>query len=95
MSVCDVCGEREAIGVACSSTGAVSFAYCIECLRSKREPYGALIASLFGMSNMDEVAPWYHPIVTATLKAEGKTAEELFADIAAFEKEYEEAMADG
>lgn len=92
MNLCNVCCKREAIGVCSSSTGAISFAYCQECLETRREPYGAVVASLYGMSGMDEVASWYRPTVVATLKAEGKTVEELFADVMAFEKEYEEAM---
>jgi hypothetical protein len=89
---CNVCNEREAVGVACSATGAVSFAYCQECLQSNREPYGAVVASLFGMSGMDEVAEWYRPIIQATLMAEGKTEQELFADVTVLEQEYMAAM---
>lgn len=93
MTLCNVCCKREAIGVYSSSTGAISFAYCAGCLKAGREPYGALVASLLGMLSMNEVAKWYHPTVMATLKAEGKTVEELFADVEAFSKEYEEAVA--
>jgi len=92
MDLCDVCGKAEAVGVACSATGAVSFAYCVECLKTGREPYGALVASLFGMSSMDDVAEWYRPTVAATIKAEGKSVEELFADVDILEREYLEAM---
>jgi len=86
--MCNVCGQREAFLTACSATGAVSFAYCGECLLSGREPYGAVVASLIGMHSMGEVAEAYRPIVEATLKGEGKTTEELFADVVAFENEY-------
>lgn len=34
---CDVCG-REAIGVASSSLGAVSWAFCAECCKAPAEP---------------------------------------------------------
>lgn len=33
---CDICGEP-AVGVACSSSGAVSFAYCSKCLSEGRD----------------------------------------------------------
>jgi len=86
--ICDVCGEREAVGVACSAMGAVSIAYCAECLRVGREPYALVIGGLMGSSSMEDVADWLRPIVEATLEAEGKTQEQLFADIAALEQEY-------
>jgi len=37
MPFCDVCG-RDAIGVASSSLGAVSWAFCQECARKPAEP---------------------------------------------------------
>lgn len=77
---CDVCGENEAVGVAASSCGPVSFAYCQECLSAGREPYGALVAYVCGAQSMDDLAEWIHPVVKATLSAEGKTEEEFFAD---------------
>ena len=92
MRLCEVCGTGVAVQVACSAVGAISFAYCAECLKDMREPYDALVASLYGMSSMDDVAEWFLPVVTATLKAENKSEKELFADVAAFGKEYEEAM---
>lgn len=84
---CDVCGEP-AVGVACSSTGPVSFAYCSKCLRENREPYWAIVASVIGMERLDQVAEWYRPIVLLNLKVEGKTVEDLFADA---KKAWEEA----
>ena len=86
---CDVCGEVEEVVVCCSATGAVSFAYCSECLQSGREPYFALAARLIGIASIDNVAEWFLPIVRVTLEAEGKTEEELFKDVRAFEEEYE------
>lgn len=88
---CDVCGKEDTVYVACSTCGAISFAYCQTCLQSGREPYFALAARLLGMESMDDVAEWFRPIIQVTLEAEGKTEEELFKDVRAFEKEYEEA----
>jgi hypothetical protein len=86
---CDVCGEP-AVGSACSSTGPVSFAYCAECLRTNREPYSALIASMMGMKSLDQIAEWYRPIVLSNLKAEGKTLDEFFADTKKAREDWEE-----
>lgn len=75
---CNVCHQREAVGVFASSYGAVSFAYCQDCLDAGREPYGALVVYLMGVSSMGAVSEWAKPIIRATLQAEGKTEEEFF-----------------
>lgn len=91
---CSVCGREDPnTVVAGSSVGAVSFAYCPECLGSGREPYGLLTASLMGMTCMEDIAEWYRPIVLVTLKVEGKTVEEFFADTVTLMEEYREAVA--
>ena len=89
---CNVCGKPESIVVACSACGPVSFSYCAECAAAGCEPYGTVMASLFGMSSMDDVAEWYRPTILATLKGEGKTEEELFADVRRSDQEYLQAM---
>lgn len=91
-TICQVCGKHEAVGVACSATGPLSIAYCQECAGSRREPYWALVASLSGTRDMDEVGEWYKPVIEATLKAEGKTVEELLRDVRQAEQEYAAAM---
>ena len=83
---CEVCGENEVERVACSATGAFSFGYCAGCLRSGREPYGAVVASLVGLSSFEEVALWYKPIVLTTLEAEGRSVDDLFRDVVTFTK---------
>lgn len=89
---CDCCDAKGHVLVRASSCGAVSFAYCKKCISSGREPYGAVVASLYGIGSMDEVAKWFQPVIAIVLKAEGKTVEELFQDVAAFGAEYEEAL---
>ena len=42
--LCDVCGKREAIQIACSAYGATSYAFCPECLSKGLEPYGAVVS---------------------------------------------------
>ena len=39
---CNVCEEHEALGVASSALGAVSFAYCRECLEHNADVYGMI-----------------------------------------------------
>ena len=90
---CDCCGKEGMVWVAASPCGAISFAYCEECLTSGREPYDAVVARLYGIDSMEGVAEWFKPSIHATLKAEGKTTDELFQDVEAFGAEYEEAIA--
>lgn len=90
--ICDVCKENEAVGVASSPFGAISSAYCGECLRAKREEYWILVGGLAGCRSMDDVAEWTKPYIKATLEAEGKTEEELFQDVEAAWQEYTEEM---
>lgn len=42
--LCDVCGKREAVQIACSAYGATSYAFCSECLSNGMEPYGAVVS---------------------------------------------------
>ena len=79
--VCNVCGSNEAIGVACSACGPMSFAYCQRCAVSGREPYGAVVAAMLGIPDMDGVAAWFKPVLKTTLEAEGKSLEEFFQDV--------------
>jgi late competence protein required for DNA uptake (superfamily II DNA/RNA helicase) len=36
--ICDVCNKNEALGVASSPFGAISYAYCRECLNKPADP---------------------------------------------------------
>ena len=88
---CEVCGKIGPTRVASSATGATSFRYCVPCLTKGREPYGALVASLIGMESMKDVADWYKGSIIATLKAEGKTQEELWKNVEAITSAYAKA----
>lgn len=83
---CDVC-EKPAVGVAASTCGAVSFAYCGECLSLHREPWGALVANCCTLER-GHVAEWFQPIIDATLEFYGKTEDDLWEEAEAFWKEY-------
>jgi len=88
--VCDVCGKNEAKGVACSVFGAISLAYCQECLDAERDDYGTMVAGLCGggITCMRDIRSDLHPYVTATLAFAGKTEEDLFKEIRELEEEY-------
>ena len=88
--ICNVCGEREAIGVASSSAGAISFAYCAECAAAGREPYWAIVAALVGIRSFKDVANWFKPVIISSIEAAGRSPEELFQDVRNMEVQYEE-----
>lgn len=78
---CSVCGSKSNVSVCNSVFGAVSFAYCTECLQHNREPYGAMIGSLLGIRSLDEIADWIKPYIVGTLTFYDKTETDLLADI--------------
>lgn len=87
---CEVCGQT-AIGVYCSTTGAISFAYCRECVENLREPWSALVANCSTLER-GHVADWFKPVIKATLEFYGKTEDELWEEAESAWKEYEEFM---
>lgn len=87
--ICDVCGTSPTVGVACSGLGAVSFAYCAQCLAVGAEPYVMLVGLLMTCP-WDALLPEYQEMVTENLKHLGKTREQLEADAAAAGKDYED-----
>lgn len=60
--VCDVCLSHPPIGVACSQLGAVSFAYCRECLDNNAEPKSMCRSLLLTVSDIEEIHPEYRGI---------------------------------
>lgn len=86
MGKCDVCGKEAETVVCCSSCGAISFAYCQECLNSGREPYDALVG--MGLYS-DEVSKAYRSqILLPSLNFHGKTIEEFDADVKRLDDAY-------
>lgn len=65
---CNVCnGESEhpAVGVACSTLGAFSFAYCRACLRNRAEPFSLLSNTvLWDARGLENCAEWVHYLTT-------------------------------
>ena len=79
MSKCDVCGKETNTVVCCSSCGAISFAYCEECLNVGREPYDALVG--MGLTSDCINKTYKEQILLPSLKFFGKTIEQFDADV--------------
>ena len=88
MSKCDVCGQEAETVVACSSCGAVSFAYCQECLNGGREPYDALVGMGLPYDCLNKT--YRERIILPSLKFFGKTIEEFNADVEKMDEDFAE-----
>lgn len=86
MSKCDVCGKETETMVCCSSCGAVSFAYCRECLNAGREPYDALVG--MGLYYADINKTYREQILMPSLQFYGKTVEQFDADVEKDDEDY-------
>ncbi len=86
MGKCDVCGKEAETFVACSSCGAVSFAYCQECLNQGREPYDALVG--MGLTSDIINKTYKQQILLPSLEFYGKTLEEFDADVEKMDADY-------
>lgn len=87
---CAICG-KPACGVSCSPLGAISSAYCVECLQSPRESWPVLVGCLMGCER-NQVAEWVQPIIDATVAFYGKTEDDLWGDVERSWTEYEAYM---
>ena len=83
---CEVCQKNPAKGVAASTFGPISHAYCQECLEANREVYGTLVAGVLGVER-GEVAEWAKPFITATCAFHGKTEDAFWAEVEKLAKE--------
>lgn len=78
---CDCCG-KPAVGVYASTMGAISFAYCKDCLNKGIEPYWAIVSYVScGCNSYEEMNNIYKKIVKTNLDYYGKTIEEFNKDI--------------
>jgi hypothetical protein len=55
VSKCDVCQRERQVAVASYPYGAISFAYCIECLQHSAYPKWALEATLLEVGGWDQI----------------------------------------
>lgn len=63
--LCDVCQTNTALGVASSTLGAMSNAYCRECLNNHAEPYWMFIYTYYEVGNQGEgLADWVKTLKT-------------------------------
>jgi len=91
---CEVCGEP-ALGVCCSSLGAISCAFCEECLVLERQPYEVLLGGLSGLDGPEHVAEWVKSIIAATCEFYKKSENEMWDDVRQGDAEYEEYVKNG
>lgn len=86
MGKCDVCGKETEVIVVCSTCGAISFAYCYECLNAGREPYDALVGMGITSDYMNKT--YKQHILMPSLQFHGKTLEEFDTDVIKMDEEY-------
>lgn len=79
---CSVCGKTGEVFVCCSTCGAMSLAYCKECLDAGAEPWNDLVAyvSLAGRYP-DDINETYRKIVRDTCMRLSRTEEEFAAAV--------------
>lgn len=82
MPVCEVCGRNRSVAVAASSYGAMSFAFCSDCLMSQLEPYWAVVAYISCAGRFpDDINEAYREDVRRMLPLWGKTESEFIRDV--------------
>lgn len=86
---CNVCNKEQAVTVAASPLGAISFAYCQTCLEEGLEPLGAFIG--VGIK-FEEFRPEMQGWVRKNLSYHDVTVEEFNAEVDEMLQEYEEYM---
>jgi len=91
--VCEVCGKNESVGIACSVFGAMSMAYCSDCIRKNRDSYGLLVATAAcfpvpsDQIKLEDFREDLRATVTATMKYAGKSWDDLRRESTALLKE--------
>jgi len=83
MPHCDVCGE-EAVGVASSQMGPISFAYCEQCAMDGLEPYDMLVGMVAMSGKLEEFHSWFVEMVKRSCVKAGKSDDDFSRDVEAF-----------
>ena len=79
---CSVCGKEGEVFVCCSACGAMSLAYCGECLTSGAEPWDDLVAYIALAGHYpDKINKGYREIVRHTCRRLGRTEKEFAAAV--------------
>lgn len=79
---CDVCGKETTVYVRSSTMGAISFAYCRDCLNKGLEPYGAMVAYISCAGRFpDDINEVYQKHVRGILAKLGVPEEKLIKDV--------------
>lgn len=89
MMKCDVCG-KEANNICSSACGAISFAYCDDCLAKGLEPYSAIVGMDLLYEDISEISK--KSFVDASIKFACKTPEDLNRDVKELDDIYSEYM---
>lgn len=80
--LCDVCRKCEAVQIACSAYGAMSYAFCTECLSNGLEPYGAVVSYIACAGHFPkDIRREYVDDVRRMLPLWGKTEDEFIRDV--------------
>lgn len=86
---CSCCGKEKEVFVACSMLGAISFAYCADCLNAGVEPYDALVDYIsFAGAYPEDIQPDWLDFIKLNLEFYNKTEEQFKKDL----RKAEEAM---
>ena len=79
---CAVCGKEGEVFIACSACGAISFAYCEDCLRAGAEPYDELVSYISCAGDSPEgINDTYLEIIHNTLSRLNKSEEQFWEDV--------------
>lgn len=76
MPNCDICGEP-AIGVACSTLGPMSFAYCKTCLNDGAEVPSIIAYTIAACGGRDKVGPFVLNLIEPSLRRARITEQEF------------------
>lgn len=79
---CDVCGKETEVFVCASSMGAVSWAYCANCLKAGLEPYYSMVAYIACAGRFpDDINKEYQEHCRHILKGLGISEEQFVIDV--------------
>lgn len=85
---CNVCGAVPVAAVAVSTFGAISFAYCHDCLHAGAEPWGMVVQAL-AMAG-EQPTPRMQQTAMATCKRLGRSMEQMQQAVDAVLRAWEE-----